>query len=337
MFIRIRKFYNYLKNYKRNRLLLRMLDEKTTYPLLAEYYRLCMKYSNEHFETEEQILSRLIIDGHSIEKGLAQANLRFGFGQKKVKFLISLCNLYLDKYQGIPSRLSYVIGILREYEVLHDNEGQSLDDDTRLSLESLFKRFLPSKVPFTRSTTKQEYFSMAEESFPIFSSSRHSVRDFTGAAVDSTIIQRAVELAQNAPSACNRQATRVYCVYNDELRAEIAFLQNNAHGFVDFANPILVVTTELQDWGTGEQWYGGYVDGGIYLMNLLYSLHYYRVAAIPLNWYAGIEKNNLIHELLEIPESQVVIALIGCGYPKDSFKLVTSQRREAREVLSLRL
>ncbi len=331
---RLGKILTYLKNYRRNRDVLRILDEKITFPLLSDYYGICLKYSNDKATTAEQILSQLIIEGHSIEKGMAMKEIRYGFGQKKVKELVSLCNEYLDSYSDNSSRLAYVVGILKEYDDLHVKAGFTLEDTTRQALDSLFAKY-PYQfiVPETKETSSERYFENVGASFDRFAVSRHSVRDFTGEPVDEVLMIKAFQLAQQAPSACNRQSVRVYCVYDEALRLRLVELQNHGRGFADKANPLLVITVEMQDWGAGEQWFGGYLDAGIYVMNLLYALHFYRIATIPLNWYADIHGNKQIRKLLSIPESQVPVAFIACGIPLEEFKLVTSLRRDSKETV----
>ena len=88
----------------------------------------------------------------------------------------------------------------------------------------------------------------------------------------------------------------------------------------------------MQDWIAGEQCFGGYIDAGIYLMNLLYSLHYHKIAACPLNWYATVEEDQQLHDLLSIPESQKIVAIIACGNAKENLKLVNSNRLSIEEV-----
>ena len=333
MFNRIKKIFIYIRDYKKNRELSRMFQDRNTFPLVAEQYKLCIKYSNDSPETEEETLSKLVILGHSIEKGLASRNFRPGFGQSKLTDIIKLCNKYLDTWEDRPSRLAYVIGILKEYEYVNINNNFSLPSEMKTSLDKLYDRFMPAGIPETMEVTRDLFFRDVPFDFAGFAASRHSVRDFTGDPINPESMQQAFRLAQTAPSACNRQSTRVYCIYSKTLRTEVALMQNNGPGFVEMGNPILVIASELQDWGAGEQWYGCYIDAGIYIMNLLYSLHSQKIAAIPLNWYATLEKNKRIHTLLNIPESQIVVAVIACGQAEEHFKLVTSERRDSNEIV----
>lgn len=69
-------------------------------------------------------------------------------------------------------------------------------------------------------------------------------------------LMQAIELAQNAPSACNRQPGRVHLVENDLLKHKILDIQGGNRGFGHMADKVLIVTVELAGYrGTAEKWY----------------------------------------------------------------------------------
>lgn len=332
---RLQKISRYILGYNHNKKLLRILEERSTTPFYIRHLQKSMKYSYLKKESAEQMLSLMVISYHSLEKGLAMSDKRYGFGQPKMRDLIILCNDYLEKYADYPSRLVDTLGVIAEYDKLHKDHNFALQPDLQDSIDTLLKRTEGHwTISHTRKVTKQEYFEDVESCFAQFSSSRHSIRDFDGTLVDKLVLEQVFALAQNAPSACNRQSTRVYAVYDEHKRKQLVELQNHGRGFADNANPLLVIATEMQSWCAGEQWFGGYVDAGIYMMNLLYALHYHKVAAIPLNWYADEEANKKIHDILAIPDSLEVVAFIACGNPIEEFQLVTSKRRNAQEIVT---
>jgi nitroreductase len=281
-------------------------------------------------------MSSLLIIAHSIEKGLANKEIRYGFGQQKIKEIIELISKYTTISINYSDRFYYILGILDEYYKLHFNKIEFLDKDILLNLKEVLSRYasIIDKTQ-TQKTTRQTYFLNTNNNFKEFALSRHSIRDFSNESVDYEILKEVFKLAQQAPSACNRQSVHVYAVYDKEIILKLVDLQNHQRGFADNAKPLLVVSYEMKDWGAGEQWFGGYLDSGIYIMNLLYSLHYYKIAAIPLNWYATIENNNKLRAILNLPKSHVPVAFVACGYPIDEFKLVTSKRRNIDEVIHI--
>lgn len=335
MINKIKKLRRYLIDYHKNKNTLRILSEQSTTPLSLRHLELVLRHNYCHLKYPEQILSLIIISSHSIEKGLAISDKRYGFGQKKIEELINLCNIYLDRYKDFPSRLTDTLGVIAEYNQIHIEQGYLLPEKLQTSINNLLSKTKDQwTLSCTHRITKEEYFQDVYKDFASFSSSRHSVRDFDGTPVSKPILDSALQLAQNAPSACNRQATHVYVVFDDTKRRLIVDLQNHGRGFADNANPLLVITTEIQSWCAGEELFGGYIDAGIYIMNLLYALHFHKIAALPLNWYASIDSHDRIHNILNIPESHEVVALIACGNPVDDFFLVTSQRRPISEIIT---
>lgn len=336
MMNKIKKLLKYICNYKKNRDLLRMYTEEFTFPFYANDFHNCIQYTNEHTNSKEQILSSLIILVHSLEKGLATSEeFRLGFGQQKVLDIVTLCHEYIDKYSDKPFRIRYAVGVLLEYRKFHADAQYALSSEVQNAIGQIVDRLGIENV-ITTQTIQQSakyYFLSSKDNFKDFALSRHSIRDFSDQSVSHDILHEVIKLAQQAPSACNRQSVRVYAVYDKAKIRQMVELQNHQRGFADNANPLLVLAFDREDWGSGEQWFGGYLDAGIYLMNLLYALHYYQVAAIPLNWYASLEYTQKLKSILGMPYSHIPIAFVACGYPKDDFKLVTSKRLPVEDVL----
>ena len=61
-------------------------------------------------------------------------------------------------------------------------------------------------------------------------------------------------------------------------------------------------------------------------MNLLYALHYYDVAAIPLTLGLKNAQIKAIKKQLNLPSNEVPILLIGAGTYKEEFKVAESHR-----------
>lgn len=80
------------------------------------------------------------------------------------------------------------------------------------------------------------------EGFGEFARGRHSVRQFTQEKIEDETIREAVQIAQAAPSVCNRQATVVHAFRPpfDHLLA----LQNGNRGFRNIGR-LLLITSDL--------------------------------------------------------------------------------------------
>ena len=77
------------------------------------------------------------------------------------------------------------------------------------------------------------------------------------------------------------------------------------------------------------------LPGGIFLQNLLYSLHFYMIAAVPLNWSKHFKDDIKLENILGLPKSEKVIALVAIGYPVDNFKVPISRRKNIDEIFKI--
>jgi hypothetical protein len=67
-------------------------------------------------------------------------------------------------------------------------------------------------------------------------------------------------------------------------------------------------------------------------MNLLYSLHYYGIAACPLNASFSVIKENKLRSILNINKSECFISFVSIGYPDDNFIVTTSKKFDLTEI-----
>ena len=179
---------------------------------------------------------------------------------------------------------------------------------------------------------REDYFSHFDDNFVNFSYSRSSCRNLPG-HVNEDALKKALALSMNAPSTCNRQSHRIHLLQTEESKKTILSIQSGNRGFGDIADQFILITSDLRCWLSKHQRNAPYVDGGIYLMNLLYSLHHEKIAACTLNLYLDEARTKKLHSELNIPENEVPVALIAIGIPPETFDLARSHRRGAEEIV----
>lgn len=343
MYRKIKKFFKYITHYSSNKKHLNMFNDKYCFPYLEDAYYRNLKYSNNPHRNnnEGKILFSISIVCHALEKGLIRGeNLRLGFGQSKIQELSNLLDIYFTNYdiqQDTSGVIANGLAVLTEYKLLHKKNNYIFENTTYQLIDDIVNKYAQILIEDGKQVSKHgvDYFDYADKNFSLFSNSRHSLRNFdTNVTISEETINEVISLAQNAPSACNRQSTRIYAVYNEDLQKKISLLQNNGIKGVSYeATVTLVLTSDLQAWNFGEEWFAPYLDGGIYLMNLLYALHFHKIGACPLNWYATIDKDKQLRELIQVPENEVILGIIACGKPKDKVMLAKSKRRNVSSVL----
>lgn len=192
----------------------------------------------------ELVCRELRILTHTIEKGMALPKIRKGFGKEKIKKILEL----MDKYISIQNSeydqeaFDYAYAILEKYI---DNAAENECDISFIDLNK-YQSYKKNQIEFcgTEIFDSQKLLSQIDSmNFEEFAKNRHSVRDFAVGTVDESIIRKAVELAQTAPSACNRQSTRVHYIQNRDICKNVLDLQGGAKGHT--VSSVIVLTSEL--------------------------------------------------------------------------------------------
>lgn len=274
----------------------------------------------------EQLQARITKEYHSLEKGLSYKNLRLGFGKQVLKNLINLMTIYKEKGYNIEEH-SYQTALsnLQEYIDIHTKNGYNLPELTK-EVKLLGEGKL--KTGGVHYTNKSKVYSDSKGDFKSFSLSRHSVRDYSNESVEISTIEKALELAKKTPSACNRQSWKVRIVEDPKMKKMIQNNQNGNRGFGDYIDKFIIITADTQYYAKPRERNQANIDGGMYAMNLLYALHYYNIAAVPLSASLVLPQEYNLREAFNVARSENFIMFIGLGnYIDEDFKVPKSDRR----------
>lgn len=287
------------------------------------------KYSfgiDDNINSIEQLDARLIKAYHSIEKGLSYSKLRLGFGQSALEDLIAIMRTY-KKMNYTLDRDSYrtAVSTLARYVEIHEENNYDVSE-----LKKVLNELggTPNERGGVIELSKELIMQNQFEDFEHFSNSRHSIRDYSEKTVSLDIIQKAIDLAQNTPSACNRQSWKVRVVSDDKLKEILRNNQNGNRGFGEKIDKFIIITSDYQYYSRPRERNQAQIDGGMYAMNLLYSLHYHGLATIPLSASLSLSQEVNLREAFEIYESELFIMFIGIGnyLETSTFKVPKSSR-----------
>lgn len=188
-------------------------------------------------KTKESELAVLLVDSHVLEKGLTMPNRRLGFGQQRVRNLVKYINEYISNYDASPIQVQAALNDLAEYLAVHKKASFALPEDIVKGIENLMRYRLDEQENFSIPCTAESYF-VEDVDFEKFSFSRRSLRHYSNDKVDIDRVIDAIRIAQNAPSACNRQATRVKIIQSKEAKEYVLSIQNGTRGFGHLADKI---------------------------------------------------------------------------------------------------
>ncbi|WP_025761928.1 nitroreductase family protein [Dyadobacter tibetensis] len=286
------------------------------------YHSSMLQYDNQGIK----LVATIIRNYHVIEKGLTMPETRLGFGQDRMLQLIDQCIRYISYFDRNDEQIKHASQVIAEYITFHEENNYQLNKAIISKYNDLILKYGRIDASSQISISREDYFAKTNKSFLEFSSSRSSIRNYCNEEIPIQKITDSIDIARNTPSACNRQTSRVY-VYTDKQQiSKILEIQGGNRGFGHLANKLIIMTAELGVFNSVSERNQAFIDGGMYAMNILYSLHYHQVAGCILNCSTDPKKDKELRRVCGIKESEVFIAMISCGIPPKTFKIASSKR-----------
>ncbi len=281
----------------------------------------------------EKVKRDLTLAYHIVEKGLTMPVPRPGFGKPVV---ISLANSIL-RYQklNLPQNeleFKQSVSVLREYSEFHKQINFQLDNELSEKLELIEKQFSHIEGLKQIRITRDAYFRDINKPFDVFCRSRYSVRNYTDQVIPLQLLYNCIDLAQQSPSFCNRQPSRVHIVKSPEKKSAILEIQNGNRGFGYLAETLLVISSIISTTKDIHERNENHLNGGMFSMTLLNALHFNGIGACALNWSVSNDKDLKIRNILNIQNNEVVLLVISCGFVPDNFSVASSPRKGAKEI-----
>lgn len=288
---------------------------------------------NGSFETNNDAVkleNKIRVSVHGIEKGFSYRSPKPAFGIDKILGLLTMLKhyktlpdasetflkdclatikYYIDTYKGNEE----IEPIVKDYEALAASVGGCIEaKDAILNINK-------SDVDTILGSINYEEFV----------ASRHSYRFYAKMPVDKELLKKALKIAEHTPTACNRQAQKVY-VFTGEEKDKLLNI-GPSRGFVTEIDTAILITVDMRAYFS-EEFYQCYVDGGLYAMNLINAIHSTGLGCIPLT--AGMFAVNKREELsknFNIPLNEAPIITIGIGNREDSAQVNASYRKSYTE------
>ncbi|MGP9724416.1 nitroreductase family protein [Corynebacterium sp. AOP40-9SA-29] len=167
--------------------------------------------------------------------------------------------------------------------------------------------------------------------------SRSSVRNFDPQRpVDESIVHEAVAAAGGAPSVCNRQPWRVQFFSTREDIDRVLRHQNGNRGFGHTVPLLAVVAVDLRAFGGAGERNQAWVDGGIFLDELMLAFHCLGVSSCALNLSIRSGESRALREEIGADEGLEFISMAAFGYPAEGARHTRSTNRPVEELRTIR-
>ncbi len=164
--------------------------------------------------------------------------------------------------------------------------------------------------------------------------SRYTIRDFSKEVVDIKTINSAISLAMKTPSACNRQAWSINVVQDESVLNQVLDIQNGNSSFREQISTVLVISSDISSFVSGNERYQHWIDGGMFSMGLVMAFHSIGVGSCCLNWSQMPDKDKLLKKILRLDERYSPVMLLAVGNYKDKTTVCVSPRKEINEIVT---
>jgi nitroreductase len=303
-----------------------------------DFVRFC-RHSQMVGKTRSKIRARanLMLAAHALEKGLALPEPRPGFGVTKCFELLDESVRFHQRY-GPDSILGYVEDVFASMIAFHREDEKPYQRLTA-KLASCSSIFTGAERSWTRrggliKTTREQIVAAAPPDPFEFFNQRHSVREFSREPVALEHLKRAAQIAQLAPSVCNRQAGRIHYSMDPRKIERILACQRGNLGFGDRAPVACIITAEIGVFNKPGERNQQFIDGGLFAMTFALGLHSLGLGACFLNWSVTAQEDRKLRASIDLPTSETVVVVMVIGNLKPEFVVAASPRQPLADVLS---
>ena len=260
---------------------------------------------------------------HRLEKGLIMK-------PQKPVFALD----YIDETVAIFSKLSLERGFSSKSEcewaesvLFNYFNTVKLNDELQVHKNALDEKFSISdsgKGPFIRdfSSNKMTYENLYE-----FVKFRRSTRWFEPKAVPRELVDKAMILASESPSACNRQPYRYHFFDDKKLVQDVSSIAGGTAGFHHNFPMIAAVIGQQRAYFDERDRHVIYIDGALSAMSFVYGLESLGLSSCIINWPEVEDREAKMSQQLELDKDERVIMLIAIGWPDKTAKVPYSHKK----------
>ena len=163
---------------------------------------------------------------------------------------------------------------------------------------------------------------------------RRSTRWFKPVRVCHEKLKQAVDVASQAPSACNRQPYQFYVIDQNPLLEQVSKLAIGSSGFAENIPCIIAVVGDYSNYEHVRDRHVIYIDSSLAAMQFMQALPTLGLSSCPLNWPELKVLDQKLSKILNLNKYQKTIMLIAVGEADESGGIPYSQKKSAEQLIS---
>lgn len=270
--------------------------------------------------------SIILMNINKIEKAMCMPDRYKVFSQDIVYKLIS--EFYHNKQSVSPELINELCNTLHKYKNCLDDrilENKNIIETIELFLSK-------TEFVFSENLTINENKANTYHYLNKILQQRHTVRNFLHDKVDYSLIEKALTVANNLPSACNRQAGSLIIIENEQIKKEILSLQQGNKGFSAPVLAAIVVDNNVFNQAYEEN--AKYVYAGSFISGFILGLESLGLSSCLLNWHVDKNTKNYVESLLKLNHKEVIV-FVYIGYAKENTNEAYSFKKEGVNLLEV--
>ncbi|MDO6426508.1 nitroreductase family protein [Thalassotalea sp. 1_MG-2023] len=291
--------------------------------------RLAYKASLDAINHSSVLLRR---NTHRLEKGLIMQPRREIFAEAYIEETVECFRKCIASSSICSDELKWAQDVLVSYfAIVGDSD---IINNAKARFETLtLKSFecASESLPYQHQARVQAEVS-SDQLLALFQQ-RRSVRWYEQKPVELELIKQAIEMASQAPSACNRQPFQFYTITDMNKASDVASIAMGTTGFSDNIPALIVVMGDLSAYPAERDRHVIYIDGGLASMQLMLAFETLGLSSCPINWPDIEICERKIAKKLALDKHLRPIMLMSVGYGQSTGKIPYSQKKSAEILL----
>ena len=271
---------------------------------------------------------------HRLEKCLIMEPQKPVFAEAYIEETIDCYEKCLKAETICQDELKWAQDVLEKYfsivgssEVIDKTKEQFLNLPLLQENERSDEQFLPYEY------SQRTVSSISQDELHNLFKQRRSIRWYETKEVELHLIEKAVEMASQAPSACNRQPFEFYTITDSDKATKIAKIAGGTTGFAENIPALIAIIGDLSSYPKERDRHLVYIDGGLAAMQLMLAFESLGLSTCPINFPDIESAERKLAEQLELSPYHRPVMLLSVGYGKAAGKIPYSQKKSAKQLI----
>lgn len=224
--------------------------------------------------------------------------------------------------------LGEYFGVVADTEVIRKCRDQYREARARMNRGGECVVPTERRIPYRRLDGRPE---ISIDDLAALAKRRRSVRWFEPRPVPRAMIDRALEVALQSPSACNRQPFVFHVFDEPTLVQQVCEIPMGTKGYRHNIPAIAVIVGRQRAYFSERDRHLIYIDGSLAAMGFMYALEVQGLSSCPINWPDIEEKEQQMADLIGLGPDERPVMLVAIGYPDLEGLVAYSQKKPLDE------